>query len=123
MDTPWISAYQPKEWTLHEVPLQSDDWEELNIHLKEDPLLFVCGAESKMAADLWKSDKSLRNVLFYDVEQLWSMNFDTVYGVDRVGILKKEWLGHPVDSFVLILCKGVTNDPPFFTVAVTENKI
>lgn len=123
MDTPWISAYEPKKWTLHEVPLQSDNWTALKESVEKNSQVQVFAAESPMAVDWWKKNGSVKGLLFYDLEQLWQMELDDVYGVNHAGRLTKNWKEHTAGSFVMILCKGVTNDPPFFTVAVTTSTI
>lgn len=124
MNEPWISAYKQKDWIVYEVPLESEEWRKLKESLREleDHELFVCAAESEYAADRWKQTQSVKGVLFSDIEQLWAMNLDKVYGVSQVGLLTKEWKGHPVGSLVMIVYRGVMEEPKFFTVGVATNK-
>lgn len=122
MKTPWISLYEPKDWDVYQVFLQSDEMDALRESQRpiEDHELLVCGAESEMMARRWEVTKSLKDVLFYDVEQLWAMNLDVVYGAN-VSVLTKEWKGHPTGSLVMETYKGVNEEPRYFTVGVARN--
>lgn len=122
MEAPWISVYEPKEWTVYTVLFASPDQETLDDSLKimGDRELFVCGAESEAAANHWHRTHSIENVFFYDIEQLWAMGLDRVYGVREVGMLTTEWKGHPSGSLVLSVYKGVTEEPRFFTVGIAN---
>ena len=124
MEAPWISAYQPKEWTVQQIFVQSQDWLTLNESLRslKDDELLVCAAESEMAAELWKKTKSVCGVLFFDIEQLLAMDLDVVYGGD-VGVLTKEWKGHPVGSLVMTTYKGVRAEIPFMTIGVARERL
>lgn len=83
----------------------------------------MCGSDSQYAADHWRRAQSVKDVLFYDFEQLLMMNFDRIYGVDSVGLLTEEWKGHPAGSLVMILYRGVKNEPSFFTVCVAKSVV
>jgi len=122
METPWITPYQPREWTVYQVFVPSDDWLTLTESLRrvEDHELLVCGAESEMAAERWKEKNSVDGVLFYDIEQLWAMNLDVVYGAD-VGILTEEWKAHPAGSLVMTTYRGVRAEPRYMTIGVAKN--
>lgn len=119
-DMPWISAYKPKEWTLHEIKLHSEEFIALFSALEEvyESELFVCAAESEAASNRWNERKSVEGMLFHDMEQILAMNLDRVYGVHDVSHLKKEWNGHPAGSLVMIIYKGADTEQPFFTVCV-----
>lgn len=122
MEVPWISVYEPKEWSLYTIVLSSPEYHALHASLRtlEDAEFLVCGGESQAAANHWEKNHSVESVLFYDIEQLWSMGFDKVYGVSAVGVLTAEWKGHSAGSLVMSVYKGVTENPPCVTVGIAK---
>ena len=80
MEAPWINSYQPKDWAVYVVQLPSEDYTSLTESIRPvaDYELFSCGAESQAAADHWKRTGDVDRLFFYDLEQLWAMNFDVV---------------------------------------------
>lgn len=121
MDMPWISAYKPRDWSLYEVSIPS---EERDLLLRssqeiEDNELFVCGGESEKAKDWWERSHSVKGLFFFDIEQVWSMGFDKAYGGYLLRLVE-EWKGHPKDSLVFVTYKGVDEDSRFFTIGVAK---
>ncbi|MDP3769610.1 MAG: hypothetical protein U1A23_04115 [Candidatus Sungbacteria bacterium] len=122
MKAPWISMYETRKWTVCTVLFSSPAKEALDASLRRlgDEELFVCGAESEAAARHWGRNQSVTGLLFYDLEQLWAMELDKVYGVSEVGVLTTEWNGHPPGSLVMSVFRGVTEQPPFITVGIAK---
>ena len=118
-NAPWINGYECKNWKLYEVLMGSSEMESLCSSLG-DSGFFVCAAESEAARKWWTDHKSIDGLLFYDIEQLWAWGLYCIYGVHLEGILTKEWNGHPKESLVLSVFKGVTKSPPFCTVGVVH---
>lgn len=119
MEAPWITAYQPREWSVYQVFVPSEDWLTLTESLDPRCGLVTCQSESQMAADIWKRTASVRGVFFPDFEQLLGMNLDDVYGAD-LAVLTAEWKGHPAGSLVMTTYKGVREEPRFMTIGVAS---
>lgn len=115
----WIKLYVPKQWVTYDLAMSSQEYKEL-MALLEESSLCVCGEESEMAVNHWRRNKSLDGLLFYDTEQILGMNMDKVYGVSEIGVLKREWKGHPAGSLVMSVYSRVREDPPVVTVGVAK---
>lgn len=117
--TPWIDEYEFHAWRLYEIPLTDSDlvWLRENT---DDSGLFVCGGESKAAADRYAERGTAAGMFFFDLEQLIAMDLDRSYGPDIIGLLAAPWRGHAVGSLVYSFYKDVAATPPFITVAISS---
>jgi len=102
----WYENYKTRKWKLYTVEIESPDDMLLRESL-DDSGLIVCGEESELGEQEWKRTGSLKNVTFFDVEQILSWELDDVYGVYLFGVLTREWKGHPAGSLVLSVFSGV----------------
>ncbi|MDO8600461.1 MAG: hypothetical protein Q7R73_02445 [bacterium] len=115
---PMSREYEPKTWKTYEIVMGSEESRELDSLLTESTLV-SCGEESPLALDHWERARSTKDLFFYDTEQVLGMNMDKIYGVDRFGVLTKEWRGHPAGSLVFSVYSGVEKNPPTVTLGVT----
>jgi hypothetical protein len=119
METPWLDNYPTRKWTIVVVGTASLEYRQLMESVDERHSIFVAGAEGGRAENHWKVNPSDKNVLYFDYEQIVSMDFDRVYGIGAIGFLKKEWMGHPAGSLIMVTYRGVCDTPPTFAVGVT----
>lgn len=117
-DKPWIDQYEPREWTVYQIPLHDKDAEP---NLRETSEQFVIyGAESTAAAESY--DRHVRlgtprpNFFFYDFEQI-AADRDKVYGC-KLMELAEPWRGHPSGALVLITYEGIDCSPQLLTYLV-----
>lgn len=122
MKIDWFTDYETRKWTLYKVLFYSAERKEFydSVRICEDSELFVCSEASPLDEARWRRGQTLKKILFYDVEQLLAMDLDTVYGVDEVSILTKEWRGHPPGSLAMSIYKGVDEDPPCLTICIAK---
>lgn len=118
MKTPWLDDYQAKKWTVYKVDAVSSDYAKFNSLVGKTDI-YVCGAESERAKELWENGRR-EKILYFDFEQLFGMDMDQVYGVGSVGVLTEEWMGHPAGSLTMSVFRGITDSPPTIAVAIAN---
>jgi len=108
---PWVRDYQTKEWKVYQVSLASEDKPALREF--KDRFFSVCHSDSDLARSLQHSPAR-----FYADEEMAAADIDPTYGCMGPFELAAEWRGHPFGVVVLQVCRGLDEDPPYWTYMV-----